>query len=60
MSDIPDIIRALSDAGVSGWMFCLWGVLFIVGVGWMGKSLRGLKHNVADHLKSMGDKLAEH
>jgi hypothetical protein len=57
---IPEIIRAFSDAGVSGhWMgACL--VTAIAGFFWGGRNLRAMRHNVADHLKSMGDKLAEH
>jgi hypothetical protein len=56
MEALPAVIKALSDAGVSGqWMGgCI--VLAIVGFFWGGKSLKGMKHNVADHLK----KLAEH
>jgi len=49
---IPEIIRAFSDAGVSGYWFGIWICLFIVGVFWGGKNMVGLRRNVAEHFKS--------
>lgn len=52
---LPKIIRAFSDAGVSGWMLWTWAMVMTAGFFWGGKNLKAMKHNVAEHLKHLAE-----